>query len=134
MLRVKDSPRLKVPKEAVLAHLRSPRWCLPKKPEQAKIYCQELQKLETAGYVIRFPQEEVDMEEESWYILHHNEKNRLVFNCFSAYKGQVLSKLLLPGPTYRPLPAWHPPQIHTAHSGDICGDIKAMFHQVRLLP
>lgn len=67
-----------------MAHLRSPGWCLPKKPEQAKIYCQELQKLETAGYVIRFPQEEVDMEEESLYILHHNEKNRLVFNCFLA--------------------------------------------------
>lgn len=133
LLRVKDSPHLKVPKEAVLAHLRGPGRRLAKNPEQAKIYCQEVQKLETAGYVIKFPQEEADTAEESSYILHHNGKNRLVLNCSLAYKGQVL-KLLLPGPTLSSLPAWRPPEIQVAHSGDICRDVNAMFHQVRLLP
>ena len=53
LLRIKDSPHLKALKEAVLAHLRSTERNLAKNPEQAKSYCQEVQKLKTAGYVIK---------------------------------------------------------------------------------
>ncbi|KAF7656537.1 hypothetical protein LDENG_00039940 [Lucifuga dentata] len=74
---------------------------------------------------------------ESWYIRHylvsHNGKYRIVFNCSHVYRGQSLNQYLLPGPTlgasllgvllrFREYPV------------AVSGDIKAMFHQVCLLP
>ena len=73
-----------------------------------------------------------------WYLPHHviqqhGGKYRLVFNCSFQATGQSLNDCLLPGPTLGPsllsvlLRFWQ-------HSTAISGDIKAMFHQIRLLP
>ncbi|KAK7879830.1 hypothetical protein WMY93_033500 [Mugilogobius chulae] len=51
LLRVKNMPQLKAPKEAVLANLRSTEKRLKRDPEKAAAYCNEIDKLESAGYV-----------------------------------------------------------------------------------
>jgi len=56
LLRVKDMPELRAPKEAVLSHLRATERRLIKNPEQANAYTAEISKLEQAGYVSKLPQ------------------------------------------------------------------------------
>ena len=80
---------------------------------------------------------EVNSAEETWYVPHHVVQghgiHRPVFNCSFNYEGLNLNSHLLPGPVlgasllgvllrFRQYPV------------AISGDIKAMFHQVRLLP
>lgn len=77
------------------------------------------------------------MVDQSWFIrhllVHHNGKHRLVFDCSFNHGGLSLNEQLLSGPTlvssligvhlrFRP------------HAVAISGDIRVMFHQVRLLP
>lgn len=96
----------------------------------------ELDKLIQAGVVQEVTQE-TSHNRDVWYIPHHlvshYGKNRLVFNCTHQHLGQNLNQYLLPGPTlgasllgvlirYR------------EHPVAVSGDIKGMFHQVRLLP
>lgn len=74
---------------------------------------------------------------ECWYIPHHivshNGKSRVVFNCSHQYQGQSLNQYLLPGPT---LGASLLSVLlrFREHPVAVSGDIRAMFHQVRLLP
>lgn len=136
LLRVKDMPRLQAPKEAMLANLRSVERRLAKDPEKAAVYIAEVQKLEQAGYIVKVPSEMV-YQAESWYIphhiVHHNGKNRLVFNCSFKYQGENLNELLLPGPTLSSTLLGVLLRFRE-HSVAVSSDIKAMFHQVRLLP
>lgn len=135
LLRHAAMPPLQAPKESVMALLRSTERRLLKDPERAKIYQAEIQKLIEAGAVREVTPDKTP--EECWYIPHHlvahNGKNRLVFNCSHQYLGQTLNQYLLPGPTlgasllgvllrFRERPI------------AVSGDIKGMFHQVRLLP
>ncbi|XP_026094149.1 uncharacterized protein LOC113066497 [Carassius auratus] len=137
LLRVKNMPDLKAPKNAVLPHLRATERRLAKDPEQAAAYTAEIQKLERAGYAVKV---ELNVEEcltNTWYIPHHlvqhNGKNRVVFNCSFQYQGQNLNKLLLPGPVLGPSLLAVLLRFRE-HSVAISSDIKGMFHQIRLLP
>ncbi|KAE8278169.1 hypothetical protein D5F01_LYC23757 [Larimichthys crocea] len=125
------------PKESVLPALRRMERKLMKNPELAVIYNKEINKLLEAGYVKKLsPQEVVQNSESSWYIPHHlvehNGKQRLVFNCSFQYQGQCLNDCLLPGPVLGPSLMGVLLRFRQ-HSVAISGDIKAMFHQVRLL-
>ncbi len=56
---------------------------LAKNPGQAQVYCSEIQKLESAGYIAKVAPEEAAKSTESWFIphhmVHHNGKDRLIF-------------------------------------------------------
>lgn len=55
LLRVKNMPELKAPKEAVLSQLRSTELRLDKNPQQAAAYITEISNLEKSGYVKKLP-------------------------------------------------------------------------------
>lgn len=94
-----------------------------------------MQKLTGAGAAQKVTQEKPP--EECWYIPHylvaHNGKNRLVFNCSHQYIGQTLNQYLLPGPTLGASLVGVLLRF-CEHPIAISGDIKWMFHQVCLLP
>lgn len=137
LLRVKNMPQLRAPKEAVLPQLRSIEKRLAKAPDQAQAYMTEIQKLEQAGSVVKLAPGAEENTDTSWYVpnhmVQHNSKNRVVFNCSFQYRGNNVNELLLPGPTLSP-------SLLTVllrfreHSVGISSDIRGMFHQVRLLP
>lgn len=58
-------------------------------PQQAETYTREIQKLIDAGYVKKLSSSEVEDVPESWYIphhiVHHNGKDRIVFDCSFSY-------------------------------------------------
>ncbi len=123
--------------EAVFPSLRNIERKLAKNPGQAQVYCSEIQKLESAGYIAKVAPEEAAKSTESWFIphhmVHHNGKDRLVFNCSFQYHGQSLNEQLLPGPTLGPSLLGVILRFRQ-HAVAVSGDIKGMFHQVRLLP
>ncbi|XP_052446016.1 uncharacterized protein LOC127987697 [Carassius gibelio] len=137
LLRVKTMPLLHAPKDAVMCHLRSTERRLAKDLTLANKYKDEIQKLEKNGYATKISPEEAAQSTESWYLPHHivthNGKHRVVFNCSYTYNGQNLNKQLLPGPTLGPSLLGVLIRFRE-HRVAISGDIKGMFHQVRLLP
>lgn len=137
LLRRKSMSLLHVETDTVLPSLCSTERRLVRDPERAKAYCNEIQKLEAAGYVAKITLEEASKSEESWYIphhmVHHNSKDRIVFNCSFKHQGQSLNDQLLPGPTLGPSLLGVLLRFRQ-HTVAISGDIKGMFHQVRLLP
>ncbi len=66
-------------------------------------------------------------------MVHHNRKDRVVFDCSFQYQGQSLNELLLPGPPLGPSLLGVLLRFHQ-HSVAVSGDIKAMFHQIRPQP
>lgn len=137
LLRRKSSPTLWAPKHILLPQLRSTERRLAKDPALANTYCQEIQKLEQLGYAKPLHPDTVDSSTESWYlphhVVHHNGKARIVYNCSYQHNGQSLNNQLSPGPTLGPTLLKVLLRFRE-HSVAIRGDIKAMFHQVRLLP
>ncbi|XP_067654470.1 uncharacterized protein [Haliotis asinina] len=137
LLRIKNGVSLNATEESVKHNLIRTERRLQSNPELAHVHKEEIQKLVDAGYVKIISPEEAGKSAESWYIPHHivqhNGKNRLVFNCSYSYEGRTLNENLLPGP-----------QLGSSligvllrfrqHRVAISGDIKAIFHQVRLLP
>ena len=93
--------------------------------------------MEEAGTATKKPIHETASGEESWFIPHHmvqhNGKRRIVFDCSFQYKGLSLNESLLPGPTLSPSLLGVLLRFRE-HSVGISGDIRAMFHQVLLLP
>ncbi|XP_046549034.1 uncharacterized protein LOC124259013 [Haliotis rubra] len=81
--------------------------------------------------------EKAEATSESWYIPHHvvknNDKHRLVFNCSFEHNGESLNSNLLPGPTLGSSLLGVFLRFRQ-HAVAVTGDIKAMFHQIRLLP
>ncbi|KAF0044735.1 hypothetical protein F2P81_003893 [Scophthalmus maximus] len=79
-----------------------------------------------------------DAEESShtWFIphhmVHHNEKDRIVFNCPFTFNAQNLNDQLLPGPTLGTSLLGVLLRFRE-HPITIGSNIKGMFHQVRLL-
>ncbi|KAL0196824.1 hypothetical protein M9458_005364, partial [Cirrhinus mrigala] len=136
LLRRKDMPLLKAPKESVLPTLRSVERRLLKDPLKAEVYEEEMRKLIKTGAVREVTDFEPDSPE-CWYIPHHlvshNGKCRLVFNCSYQYYGQSLNQYLLPGPTLGASLLGVLIRFRE-HPVAVSGDIKAMFHQVRLIP
>lgn len=137
LLRRSDATLLHAPKEAVMPCLRSMERRLAKDPIRAEVYCNEIRKLEEAGYVAKVSADEADQSAESWYIPHHmvnhNGKDRIVFNCSFQYQGLSLNDLLLPGPALGPTLLGVLVRFRQ-HAVAVSGDIKGMFHQIRLLP
>ncbi|XP_073764219.1 uncharacterized protein [Danio rerio] len=129
-------PPLNAPKEAVLPLLRSAEKRLSKEPKLTNIYNTEIQKLQQAGYITLPTTEECGLSSHSWYIphhiVHHNGKNRIVFNCSFEYQGQSLNENLLPGPTLGPSLLGVLLRFRE-HPIAVCSDVRGMFHQVRLL-
>ncbi|XP_063062170.1 uncharacterized protein LOC134455033 [Engraulis encrasicolus] len=66
-------------------------------------------------------------------MVEHNGKHRVVFNCSFQHKGLSLNEMLLPGPTLGPSLLGVLLRFRQ-HAIGTSGDIKGMFHQVRLLP
>lgn len=138
LLRRRDMPLLQATKEAVMPSLRSVERRLARDPAKAEAYQVEMEKLIKAGSVIKCgPEVPVGEGREAWYIPHHmvshNGKNRLVFNCSYQYQGQNLNNHLLPGPTLGASLLGVLLRFRE-HAVAVSGDIRGMFHQVRLLP
>lgn len=138
LLRRKDMPLFQATKEAVMPCLRSVERRLARDPARAEAYRVEMEKLIKAGSVIKCGPKVSDKEGcEEWYIPHHmvshNGKNRLVFNCSYQYRGQNLNDHLLPGPTLGASLLGVLLRFRE-HAVAVSGDIRGMFHQVRLLP
>lgn len=137
LLHVEPWPPLKAPKEAVMSHLRSCERQILQIPQQAKTYNREIQKLIDDGYVNKLSSAKVKDIPESWYIphhiVHHNSKDPIVFDCSFSYRNQCLNSQLLPGPILGPSILGVLLRFRQ-HKPAISGDIRSIFHQVRLLP
>ncbi|XP_039856539.1 uncharacterized protein LOC120714406 [Simochromis diagramma] len=137
LLRRRDSTKLRTDHDAVMALLRSTEKRLIKDPDLAAVYNAEIHKLEQAGYVRKLTPEEANLTDESWFIphhiVHHNNKPRIVFNCSFQYRLDCLNDQLLPGPTLGPSLIGVLLRFRE-HPVAVSGDIRGMFHQVRLLP
>ena len=137
LLRAHDGTHFAANKEPVFLNLKHTERRLLKGPDLARIHSEQIQKLVDAGYVKKLSDAEVDASNESWFVPHHvvrhNGKYRLVFNCSFQCKGMVLNEHLIPGPVMGPS-LLGVLLCFRQHSVAISGDIKAMFHQVRLLP
>lgn len=137
LLRKPAASKLHAPPSAVMPLLRATERRLTSTPDLAKVYNEEIHKLEKAGYVIKISSEEASQSEESWYIphhmVHHNGKARVVFNCSFKYQHISLNDTLLPGPNLG-APLLSVLLRFREHPVAISGDIRGMFHQVRLLP
>ncbi|XP_067660546.1 uncharacterized protein [Haliotis asinina] len=137
LLRIRNGVSLNATEESVKHNLIRTERRLKSNPELAHVHKEEIQKLVDAGYVKIISPEEAGKSAESWYIPHHivqhNGKNRLVFNCSYSYEGRTLNENLLPGPLLGSSLIGVLLRFRQ-HSVAVSGDIKAMFHQVRLLP
>lgn len=137
LLRMRDAPLLKATKDIMMPNLRSTERRLARSPDRAKVYNAEILKLVDAGYVTKITQDVAEQSEESWFIphhlVHHNGKDRLVFNCSFSYQGLSLNDQLLPGPTLGSTLVGVLLRFRQ-YAVAISGDIRAMFHQIRLLP
>lgn len=101
-------------------------------------YCEKLQGYETKGYIRRLSPEEAAIEgPRSWYLPHfaveniNKKKIRIVFDAASKSHGISLNDVLLAGPDLlQSLVAilWKFRQ----RKFGFCGDVKEMFHQVRI--
>jgi hypothetical protein len=113
--------------------------CLVNNPELSEVHNREIHKPVKAAYVTKVTaHEEGNALRESWYLPHHviqqhGEKYRFVFNCSFQADGQSLNDCLLPRPTLGPSLLCVLLQFRQ-HSTAISGDIKAIFHQICLLP
>ncbi|XP_039539859.1 uncharacterized protein LOC120487658 [Pimephales promelas] len=136
LLRVPNMPKLKVSKEVVMKNLRNTEKRLVQDPLRASTYREEIKKLEIAGYVNKIDSCEADSSEESWFLPHHmvrhNGKERIVFNCSFQLGRQSLNNYLLPGPALGPSLLGVLLRFRE-HRVAVSGDIKGMFHQIRLL-
>ncbi|KAK0139824.1 hypothetical protein N1851_023266 [Merluccius polli] len=137
LLRKQSAPKLISSTHSVMAHLRATEKRLKREPERAAIYSAEINKLISAGYVKKLQPKEVEQSAEAWYLPHHlvshNNKSRLVFNCSFMHQNVSLNEQLLPGPPLGPSLVGVLIRFRQ-HQIAVSGDIRAMFHQIRLLP
>lgn len=136
LLRKAKMACLNAPQEAVMPHLRRTEQHLLKDPRRAATYSVEIKKLVEEGYVAKLDPDKAPQSHERWFIPHHmvthNEKIRLVFNCSFQYKGMNLNESLISGPVLGPSLIGVLIRFRE-HSVAVSGDVKGMFHQVRLL-
>ncbi|KAL6482555.1 hypothetical protein MHYP_G00106350 [Metynnis hypsauchen] len=132
-----EMPTIKSGKEAVFPLLRSTERRLQNNPCLTAIYAKEINRLKNLKYISLVPPEQEVQSNASWYIPHHliehNQKYRIVFNFSFSHKDYILNEQLLPGPILGPTLIGVLIRFRE-HPVAISGDIKAMFHQIRLLP
>ncbi|KAK7944426.1 hypothetical protein WMY93_000154 [Mugilogobius chulae] len=137
LLRKKSACQLHASPNAVMPLLRGTERRLSHSPEQLSIYNEEIKKLVKSGYAVKISAEELNSSEESWFLPHHlvfhNGKPRVVFNCSFEHKQACLNTNLLPGPNLGSSLLAVLLRFRE-HAVAISGDIRGMFHQVRLLP
>ncbi|KAL0156947.1 hypothetical protein M9458_048193, partial [Cirrhinus mrigala] len=137
LLRKGNAPALHAGPESVMALLRATERRLNSNSELAEVYNKEIHKLQQSRYVMKLTPEEAKGTDESWFIphhlVHHNNKARVVFNCSYQFHQFSLNDQLLPGPTLGPSLLGVLLRFRQ-YSVAISGDIRSMFHQVRLLP
>ncbi|XP_028301819.1 uncharacterized protein LOC114462917 [Gouania willdenowi] len=137
LLRKPGSPKLNGSAHSVMAHLRATERRLKRDPEKAAIYSAEINKLIKAGYVKKLHPKDVGQSAEAWYLPHHlvchNNKPRLVFDCSFRFQDVSLNEQLLPGPTLGPSLVGVLLRFRQ-HQVAVSSDIRAMFHQISLLP
>ncbi|KAL6480220.1 hypothetical protein MHYP_G00112530 [Metynnis hypsauchen] len=135
LLRKRDMPLLCSSETAVLPRLRSLERKLGRDPQSAATYSAEIQKLLLSGSVVKLKEVPPD-EGESWFIPHHmvshNAKNQIVFDCFFQSGGISPNDALLPGPSLGSSLLGVLLRFRE-HAVAVSGDVRAMFHQVRLL-
>ncbi|XP_028296698.1 uncharacterized protein LOC114458488 [Gouania willdenowi] len=136
LLRHRNAPKLHAGTESVMALLRATEKRLIKDPDLAAVYNAEIHRLEQAGYARKLTPDEARSTDESWFIPHHivyhNNKARVVFNCSFHYKTDCLNDQLLSGPILGP-PLIGVLLRFREYPVAVSGDIRGMFHQVRLL-
>ncbi|XP_054860442.1 uncharacterized protein LOC129347387 [Amphiprion ocellaris] len=137
LLRRKNPPILKASPNAIMPLLRATERRLSHDPDQLSVYNEEIHKLVKSGYTVKISTEQVNSTEESWFLPHHlvfhNGKPRVVFNCSFVHQQACLNNSLLPGPT-RGASLLAVLLRFREYTIAISGDIRGMFHQVRLLP
>ncbi|XP_067628473.1 uncharacterized protein [Eurosta solidaginis] len=112
---------------------------MQKDPDFANAYKDIMDSYVTKGYARRLtPDEAAQSSQKTWYLPHFGVTNlnkpgklRLVFDAAAESHGVSLNSQLLKGPQeYQPLPSvlFHFREGAVA----VCGDIKEMFHQVRI--
>lgn len=126
---------------AALKTLQSTENSLRKDPQWAKTYTEQITDMKERGVVRRLEKEEIEKWSQPCYYISHlavsNPKSqstpvRMVFNSAQVYKGVSLNSYLAKGPdSYRNtllgiLLRWREEAI------PIVGDIRKMFHQVRM--
>lgn len=88
LLRKVGAPKLHSSAHSVMAHLRAIERRLKREPEKAATYSAEIHKLLEADYAKKLHPKDVEQSAEAWYLPHHlvchNNKPRLVFNCFGS--------------------------------------------------
>ncbi len=136
LLRKGNATVLHAGPESVMALLRATERRLNSNSVLAEVYNREIHKLEQAGYAMKLTPEEAKGTDESWFIahhlVHHNNKARVVFNCSYQIRQASLNDQLLPGPTLGPSLLGVLLRFRQ-YPVAISGDIRSMFHQVRLL-
>ncbi|KAL7880314.1 hypothetical protein SRHO_G00025680 [Serrasalmus rhombeus] len=129
------TPKLNGSIQSVMANLRSTERRLKRDYERELTYRAEINKLVQAGYISKLQPDQVQESEEQWYLphhlVHHNSKPRLVFNCSFRHQGISLNEQLLPGPVLGPSLLGVLLRFRQ-HCIAVSGDIRGMFHQVRL--
>ncbi|GAA6093677.1 uncharacterized protein LOC113069086, partial [Tachysurus ichikawai] len=75
LLRRMPMTMFRAERDAVLPSLQSTERRLARDPARAKAYCNEIRKLESAGYVAKITTEVAHRTLESWFIPHHNGKD-----------------------------------------------------------
>lgn len=137
LLRKGDMPHLHATMEAVMPRLRSTERKLARDPQQADAYSSEIQKLVQSGAIRKLSPKEREGGGECWFIphhmVHHNGKNRVVFDCSFQFNGLSLNDSLLAGPILGSSLLGVLLRFRE-HAVAISADIRGMFHQVRLLP
>ncbi|KAK7938259.1 hypothetical protein WMY93_001585 [Mugilogobius chulae] len=137
LLRHPQFPTLRTELTSFLPVLLRTESRLKKNTAMSEVHSREIEKLLEAGYVVPVNPKQTPSAE-SWFLPHHvvtqhGDKHRLVFNCSYNHQGQSLNDCLLPGPVLGPSLLGVLLRFRQ-HQVAVIGDIKAMFHQVRLLP
>lgn len=119
-----------------MSNLRNTGKRLARDSKRAEAYCEEIWKQVRAGPVKKLGPD-ILSNGKSWFITHylvtHNGKNCIVFNCSYQFCGLNLNDVLLPGPTLG-ASLLGVLMCFRQHIVAISSDIQNMFHQVRLLP
>ena len=136
LLRRQLMPVFHVSPNVVAPLLRSTEERMRKNEELAISYRKEMDQLMDTRLVRKLAPAEADLSAESWYLPHHNVrhngKNRVVFNCSFQVRQLNLNRHLLPGPTLTPSLIGVLVRFRRYRTA-VSGDIRRMFHQVRLL-
>ncbi|XP_046564207.1 uncharacterized protein LOC124273037 [Haliotis rubra] len=137
LLRSHDGTRFNARVEAVLPTLKRTERRLKDNSDMARTHNEAIRKLDESGFVKKLTDDEIRDSKESWYIPHHvvehNGKHRLVFNCSFEFESKNLNNHLLAGPTIGSSLLGVLLRFRQ-HAVAVTADIKAMFHQIRLLP